>query len=160
MLLDLLKGKRLEMRTYMAKPADVKQRWFLVDAEGKVVGRLATRIATILMGKHKPTYTPHIDTGDFVVVVNAGKVRLTGKKLDQKLYYRHSGYLGSMKTTSAAQMLENKPTEVLKLAVARMLPKTKLGRSMLSKLKLYADADHPHEAQQPEPLEISTAKGV
>ena len=142
------------MRTYMAKPADLKPRWYLVDATDKTLGRLASRIATILMGKHKPTYTPHIDTGDFVVVVNADRVRLTGNKRGQKLYYRHSGYLGSLKATTANDMFARKPTQPLKLAVARMLPKTKLGRQMLTKLKLHAGPDHPHQAQRPEPLDL------
>lgn len=140
--------------TYMAKPGEVDRKWYVVDASGKTLGRLATRLATILRGKHKPTYTPHIDTGDFVIVVNADKVRLTGNKLDQKMYYRHSGYPGGLKERTARQMLERKPEQVIKLAVKGMLPSGPLGRRQLAKLRVYAGATHPHQAQQPEPLEI------
>jgi large subunit ribosomal protein L13 len=140
------------MKSYMANKAEASRDWHLVDADGKVVGRLATRIAMVLRGKHKPVFTPHADTGDFVVVVNADKVRFTGGKLDQKMYYRHSGYMGGLKATSARQMLKKKPEEVLRHAVRGMLPKNSLGRQLLKKLKIYAGAEHPHEAQQPQPL--------
>ena len=137
------------MKSYMAKKNEVPRRWFVVDAQGKVLGRLASRIAMVLRGKNKPEFTPHMDTGDFVVVVNAGQVKLTGKKLDQKIYYRHSGYVGGLKETSARQMLKKKPEEVLRHAVRGMLPKNSLGRNQLKKLKIYTGAEHPHEAQQP-----------
>jgi len=140
------------MKSYMAKKFEVSRRWFVVDAQGKVLGRLASRIAMVLRGKNKPEFTPHMDTGDFVVVVNAGQVKLTGKKLDQKIYYRHSGYMGGLKETSARQMLKKKPEEVLRHAVRGMLPKNSLGRNQLKKLKIYTGAEHPHEAQQPVPL--------
>ena len=136
----------------MAK--DVEKKWYVVDASGKVLGRLANKIAVVLMGKHKPTYTPHVDTGDYVIVVNADKVVLTGKKLDQKKYYRHSGYPGGLKELTARQMFEKHPEKVIYLAVKRMLPKNKLGRKMLKKLKVYAGPEHPHQAQKPEPLEF------
>lgn len=140
------------MKSYMAKKLEVPRRWFVVDAQGKVLGRLASRIAMVLRGKNKPEFTPHMDTGDFVVVVNAGQVVLTGKKLDQKIYYRHSGYMGGLKETSARQMLKKKPEEILRHAVRGMLPKNSLGRHQLKKLKIYPGAAHPHEAQQPVPL--------
>ncbi len=140
------------MKSYMAKKFEVPRRWFVVDAQGKVLGRLASRIAMVLRGKNKPEFTPHSDTGDFVVVVNAGQVKLTGKKLDQKIYYRHSGYVGGLKEISARQMLKKKPEEVLRHAVRGMLPKNSLGRNQLKKLKIYTGAEHPHEAQQPVPL--------
>lgn len=140
------------MKSYMAKKFEVPRRWFVVDAQDKVLGRLASRIAMVLRGKNKPEFTPHMDTGDFVVVVNAGQVKLTGKKLDQKIYYRHSGYMGGLKETSARQMLKKKPQEVLRHAVRGMLPKNSLGRNQLKKLKIYTGAEHPHEAQQPVPL--------
>ncbi|MGQ9689028.1 MAG: 50S ribosomal protein L13 [Desulfobaccales bacterium] len=140
------------MKSYMAKKLEVPRRWFVVDAQGKVLGRLASRIAIVLRGKNKPEFTPHLDTGDFVVVVNAGQVRLTGKKLDQKIYYRHSGYPGGLKETSARQRLKKKPEEVLRHAVRGMLPKNSLGRHLLKKLKIYPGAEHPHEAQAPMPL--------
>ncbi|WP_025324537.1 50S ribosomal protein L13 [Deferrisoma camini] len=142
------------MKSYMATPQTAEREWFVVDAEGQTLGRLASRIATILRGKHKPTYTPHVDTGDFVVVVNAEKVHLTGNKLDQKMYWRHSGYPGGIKGRTARQMLERKPEDVLRLAVKGMLPKNILGRNMLRKLKIYAGPEHPHQAQQPRPLEL------
>ncbi|MBW1992749.1 MAG: 50S ribosomal protein L13 [Deltaproteobacteria bacterium] len=140
------------MKTFMAKKEEASRQWYLVDAEGQVVGRLASRIASVLRGKHKPVFTPHADTGDFVVVVNADKVRFTGNKLDKKVYYRHSGYMGGLKSTSARQMLKKKPEEVLRHAVRGMLPKNSLGRRQLKKLKIYAGAEHPHAAQQPQPL--------
>ncbi len=141
-----------QQKSYMAK--DVDKKWYVVDASGKVLGRLASKIAVVLMGKHKPTYTPHVDTGDYVIVVNADKVVLTGKKLDQKKYYRHSGYPGGLKELTARQMFEKHPEKVVYLAVKRMLPKNKLGRKMLKKLKVYTGPDHPHQAQKPEPLEF------
>ena len=142
------------MRTFMAKKEDVQHDWMLVDATDRVLGRLAAQIATILQGKHKPTYTPHVDTGDFVVVVNAKKIRVTGKKLDEKEYDRYSYYPSGRKVVPLKQMLERKPTEVIRLAVRRMLPKSKLGRIMLGKLKIYAGPDHPHQAQNPAPTEL------
>lgn len=140
------------MKSFMANKEEASRGWHLVDADGKVVGRLATRIAMVLRGKHKPVFTPHADAGDFVVVVNADKVRFTGGKLDQKMYYRHSGYMGGLTATSARTMLKKKPEEVLRHAVRGMLPKNSLGRQMLKKLKIYAGPEHPHEAQKPQPL--------
>lgn len=142
------------MRTYQQKPGEVRRQWFVVDAQGKVLGRLASRIAAVLRGKHKPTFTPHVDGGDFVVVVNAEKVRLTGRKLHQKVYYWHTGYPGGIKSATAAQLLERKPEWVIQKAVQRMLPKNPLGRHMLRKLKVYRGPEHPHAAQQPKPLEL------
>lgn len=142
------------MRTYVAKKETVQQRWYLVDAQGRVLGRLAARLAPILQGKHKPTYTPHVDTGDFVVVVNAEKIRVTGSKLTQKMYQRYSGYPGGLKERSLEVMLARHPERVLERAVRRMLPKTKLGDKMFRKLKVYAGPDHPHQAQQVEPLSL------
>ncbi len=142
------------MKSYMATPQTVERQWYVVDAEGKTLGRLASRIATILRGKHKPAFTPHVDTGDFVIVVNAAKVRLTGKKLDQKMYWWHSGYPGGIKGRTARQMLDRKPEEVIKRAVKGMLPKNALGRKMLKKLKVYGGPEHPHQAQQPQPLDL------
>ena len=142
------------MKTYQAKKEELEHQWYLVNAEGKVLGRLATKLADLLRGKTKPTYTPHLDTGDFVVVVNAGKVALTGKKIKDKMYYHYTGYPGGIKEISAEKLLAKKPTEVIRIAVKGMLPKNSLGRQMLRKLKLYAGPDHPHEAQKPIPLEI------
>lgn len=142
------------MKTYMATPESVEKEWFVVDAKGVTLGRLATRIADVLRGKHKPTFTPHTDAGDFVIVVNCDKVRLTGRKLDQKMYYWHSGYPGGIKGRTARQMLDRKPEEVLTRAVKGMLPKNVLGRHLLTKLKLYASPEHPHQAQQPKPLDL------
>lgn len=142
------------MRTVSLRKEDVERKWLVVDAEGKVLGRMASQVATILRGKHKPFFTPHVDCGDFVIVVNADKVRLTGKKLLNKSYYFHSNYPGGLKTVQAGKLLEKRPVRMVELAVRRMLPKTKLGRAMFKKLKVYASPDHPHEAQQPEPLEI------
>ena len=142
------------MRTAVARKEDVERKWHVVDADGKVLGRLASQVATVLQGKHKPIYTPHVDCGDFVIVVNAEKVRLTGKKHRDKLYHFHSQYPGGLKTIHAGKMLEEKPVRVVELAVRQMLPKTRLGRQMYKKLKVYASSEHPHEAQQPEPLEI------
>jgi large subunit ribosomal protein L13 len=140
------------MKTWNAKPGELERRWFLVDAEGRTLGRLATEIADTLRGKRKPQYTPHVDTGDFVVVVNAEKVSVTGKKLDDKIYYRHSGYPGGLKQRTLREELDRRPTEVIRKAVRGMLPRNRLGRAQLRKLKVYAGPDHPHEAQQPEPL--------
>ena len=142
------------MGSYMAKKGEVRRDWHLVDAADRVPGRLATRIAQVLMGKHRPQYTPHVDTGEFVVVVNAAKVRLTGRKLDDKNYYRFTGYPKGLRVKTAREMLATKPEDVLYLAVRRMLPKTKLGKQMIRKLKIYAGADHPHTAQSPAPLAI------
>jgi len=128
----------------------------VVDADRQVLGRLAARVADVLRGKHKPSYTPHVDTGDFVVVINADKVRLTGKKLDQKLYWRYTGYSSGIKSQSAREMLEKKPEELIRAAVRGMLPKNRLNRKIITKLKVYAGPDHPHQAQQPKPLEIKT----
>ena len=142
------------MKTFVAKEQEIEKKWYLVDAENRVLGRLATQIAARLRGKHKPIFTPHADTGDFIVVVNADKIALTGSKLDQKNYYRHSGYMGGLKTIPAKRLLEKKPEEVLRLAVKGMLPKNSLGRRQLKKLKIYTGPDHPHAAQEPEKLEI------
>lgn len=141
------------VKTYMAKPGEADQKWYLVDATEKVVGRLASDIAVILMGKHRPTYTPHVDTGDFVVVINAEKVVFTGKKWAQKTYTWYTGYPG-LRSETAGERLEKAPEKILREAVRRMLPKSKLGRRMLSKLKIYAGPEHPHQAQQPEPKEL------
>ena len=142
------------MKTYTAKPGEIERRWYVVDAEGQNLGRLATRIADQLRGKHKPQFTPHVDTGDFVVVVNAAKIAVTGKKLDEKIYYRHSGYPGGLKQRTLREQLDRRPTEVLRLAVRGMLPKNKLAARQLTKLKIYAGPEHPHTAQAPEPLEV------
>ena len=140
------------MKSYTARKGEVPRQWYVVDAQGKVLGRLASRIAMVLRGKTKPTFTPHLDTGDFVVVVNAAQVQLTGRKLDNKVYYRHSGYMGGLKEISARHLLAKKPEEVLRHAVRGMLPKNSLGRGLLKKLKIYATGEHPHQAQQPVPL--------
>ena len=140
------------MRTYTAKPGEVERRWYVVDADGQTLGRLATRIADTLRGKGKAQYTPHVDTGDFVVVVNAEKVRVTGNKLDQKRYYRHSGYPGGLRSRTLRDQLERRPTEVIRKAVKGMLPKNRLARAQLRKLKIYAGPEHPHHAQAPKPL--------
>ncbi len=139
------------MRTYTTKPEDIKREWFVIDATGLTLGRLATQIAAVLKGKHKPIYSPHMDTGDFVIVVNAHKVRVTGRKLDQKFYYRHSGYPGGLKEISLRDQLDRHPDRVIRFAVRGMLPKNRLGRQMIKKLKVYATPGHPHEAQQPKP---------
>ena len=144
------------MKTYSAKPGEVTREWYLVDAEGKTLGRLATQIADTLRGKRKPQFTPHVDTGDFVIVVNAEKIQVTGNKLDQKRYYRHSGYPGGLKTRTLNDMLERRPEEVIRLAVRGMLPKNRLARKQITKLKIYAGPEHPHEAQKPQPMEIKT----
>ncbi len=142
------------MNTISAKPGEVQQSWYVVDATDQVLGRLATRIASILRGKHKPMFTPHVDVGDFVVVINADKVKLTGTKLDNKKYYRHSGYPGGLKTRTAREMLADRPEEVFRHAVWGMLPKNRLGRRLIGKLKVYRGADHPHQAQKPEPFPV------
>ena len=142
------------MKTYTAKKEDVKRDWYVVDAEGQILGRLASEIARRLRGKHKPIYTPHVDTGDFIIVVNAGKVVLTGKKLTDKIYYHYSGYPGGLKEVVAGKLLNEKPERVLRLAVQGMLPKNSLGRAMLKKLKIYAGNDHRHEAQCPRVLTL------
>ena len=141
------------MKTYNARPGEIQRDWVVVDAEGKTLGRLATQIADRLRGKTKPQYTPHVDTGDFVVVVNAEKIAVTGKKLDEKMYYRHSGYPGGLKERSLRDQLERQPTEVLRKAVKGMLPKNRLAAQQLGKLKIYAGPEHPHEAQAPKPFE-------
>jgi large subunit ribosomal protein L13 len=142
------------MKTYTAKPGEIERLWYVVDAEGQNLGRLATRIADTLRGKNKPQFTPHVDTGDFVVVVNAEKITVTGKKLDEKIYYRHSGYPGGLKQRTLREQLERRPTEVLRTAVKGMLPKNKLAARQLTKLKIYAGPEHPHTAQAPQPLEV------
>lgn len=142
------------MKTYTPKAPEIERRWWVVDAEGVVLGRLASKVAQVLRGKHKPMYTPHLDTGDFVVVVNADKVRLTGTKAEKKTYFRHTGYIGGEKHIPVSTMLEKHPERVVELAVKGMLPKNNLGRLMRRKLKVYASAEHPHAAQQPQPLEI------
>lgn len=142
------------MKTFVATPETRQRDWVVVDADGKTLGRLATRIAEALRGKHKPEYTPHIDTGDFVVVVNAEKVAVTGDKRAEKLYRRHSGYPGGLRSRTLAEMLDRRPEEVIRLAVRGMLPRNRLGRRQLTKLKVYAGPDHPHQAQQPKPMKI------
>lgn len=142
------------MKTYTAKESDVKRQWYLIDAEGKVLGRLASEVAKRLRGKHKPIYTPHVDTGDFIIVINAAKLLLTGRKLTEKTYYRHSGYPGGLKSRTAEKMLQEKPEMILHRAVKGMLPKNSLGRKMLKKLKIYVGSEHPHAAQGPRILEL------
>ncbi|MEQ8764786.1 MAG: 50S ribosomal protein L13 [Planctomycetota bacterium] len=142
------------MKTYVAKPGSIEAQWHLVDGTDLVLGRLAARLATILQGKHRPTYTPHVDTGDFVVVINAEKIRLTGRKNEQKVYRHYTGWPSGLREVPYEQLKERKPTEVLREAVRRMLPKSNLGRQMLSKLKIYAGTEHRHEAQKPQPLTI------
>jgi large subunit ribosomal protein L13 len=142
------------VRTHSAKPHEIQREWYVVDANGQTLGRLATRIASVLRGKHKPIYTPHVDCGDFVIVVNADKIRVTGRKMDQKLYYRHSGYPGGLKQISLRDQLDRHPDRVIRHAVRGMLPKNRLGRQMIKKLKVYATPDHPHQAQQPKPFEF------
>jgi len=144
----------VSMKTFNAKKDAVERNWYLIDAKDKVLGRIAVEIARRLRGKHKPTYTPHADAGDFIIVVNAEKIALTGKKLDDKFYYRHTGYPGGIKSVAAGKLQRQKPGEILKIAVKGMLPKNSLGRMMLKKLKVYAGSDHPHEAQRPQPLEL------
>ena len=142
------------MKTYTVRKGDIKREWYVVDAQGKTLGRLASEIAKILRGKHKPIYVPHLDCGDYVIVVNAEKVRVTGKKLDQKFYYRHSGYPGGLTSINLRDQLQKHPTRVMEAAVRGMLPKNRLGRAMIKKLKVYAGDSHPHQAQQPKALEL------
>ncbi|MFP4684159.1 MAG: 50S ribosomal protein L13 [Ectothiorhodospira sp.] len=142
------------MKTFSAKPAEVSRDWYVVDASGKTLGRLATELARRLRGKHKPEYTPHVDTGDYIVVVNASQVRLSGKKETDKMYYRHTGYIGHMKSASAQQLRDRTPERLIEIAVKGMLPKNPLGRAMFKKLKVYAGSEHRHAAQQPQPLDI------
>ena len=142
------------MKTYTAKPKEVERKWYVVDADGCILGRLASLVAFRLRGKHKPIYTPHVDTGDNIIVINANKVALTGKKWNEKLYYRHSGYMGGLKSMTAKQLLQKRPEDLVIRAVRGMLPKNSLGRNMLKKLKVYAGPEHPHVAQQPERLQL------
>ncbi len=142
------------MRTYTPKPGDIKRKWYVVDAQGKTLGRLASEIARILRGKNKPIFSPHVDTGDYVIVVNAEKIHVTGRKLTQKIYYRHSGYPGGLKAVSLRDLLQRHPERAVEFAVRGMLPKNRLGREMSKKLKVYAGPDHPHKAQRPEPLDL------
>ena len=143
------------MKSFMARPSTIERKWYVIDAADQTLGRLSTEVANILRGKNKPIFTPHIDTGDYVIIVNADKVKVTGKKLDQKIYYRHSEYVGGMKETTLKEMMNKKPEFVVEHAVKGMLPKGPLGRQMLSKLHVYAGAEHPHAAQQPEVYEIA-----
>ena len=143
------------MQTYMAKEADVARTWHVVDAEGQTLGRLATVVATLLRGKNKPTYTPHVDTGDFVIVINADKIVVTGKKSEDKIYYHHTGWPGGFRKTNFAKLQASKPSAVIEKAVRGMVPHTKLGASILKKLKVYAGAEHPHASQKPQPFDIS-----
>ena len=145
------------MKTFSAKKEEIKRDWYVIDAEGKILGRLASQIAHRLRGKHKPIFTPHVDTGDFIVVINAEKIKLTGNKMKNKNYYHYSGYPGGLKVKTADEMLKKKPTELLHHAVKGMLPKNRLGRKLIKKLKLYAGSDHLNQAQQPKPLEL---KGI
>jgi large subunit ribosomal protein L13 len=149
-----ISSEDVPVKTYTAKPGEVTREWYLVDADGQTLGRLATVIADTLRGKRKPQYTPHVDTGDFVVVVNAEKIAVTGNKLDQKMYYRHSGYPGGLKERTLREQLERRPTEVLRKAVKGMLPKNRLAAQQLTKLKIYAGPDHPHGPQNPQPLNV------
>lgn len=142
------------MKTYMAKPAEIEQKWYVVDAAGKPLGRLASEVATILTGKNKPVYTPHVDTGDYVIIINAEKVVLTGKKLEQKMMYRHSGYPGGLKATKYSYLMEKSPERAVEKAIFGMLPKNRLGRQMGKKLKVYRGPDHPHKGQKPQALEL------
>lgn len=140
--------------TYMAKASEIERKWYVIDAEGKTLGRLSTEVASILRGKHKPTFTPHVDTGDHVILINVEKIELTGNKLNDKIYYRHTGYAGGLKTRTAHEMRTKYPEKMLELAIKGMLPKGSLGRQMFKKLHVYAGAEHPHQAQQPETYEL------
>jgi large subunit ribosomal protein L13 len=151
---QLLLGGKLMRTTFMANAQNIERKWYVVDAEGKTLGRLATEVASILRGKHKPTYTPHVDTGDHVIILNASKIELTGKKLTDKIYYRHSLHPGGLKTRTALEMRTNYPERMLELAIKGMLPKNTLGRQMFSKLHVYAGSEHPHQAQKPEVYEL------
>jgi len=144
----------MEVKTFTVKAGEIERRWYVVDAQGKTLGRLATQIARILRGKHKPIFTPHLDVGDYVIVINAEKIHVTGKKLDTKMYYRYSGYRGGLKSVVLSEQLQKHPDRVIRHAVRGMLPKNRLGRAMLKKLKIYAGDKHPHAAQRPEPLEL------
>lgn len=146
----------MKKSTYSAKKTDNNENWWIVDADGAVLGRLASVVASRLKGKHNPLYTPHMDCGDFIVVVNAEKIVLTGKKTTDKIYYQHSGYIGGLKSITAGKLLDKKPEDVIRFAVKGMLPKNTLGRAMFKKLKVYSGADHPHEAQQPKPLDVKS----
>ena len=150
-MMELFKEEK-PMKTFMASPATIERKWYVVDAEGQTLGRLASEIAKVLRGKNKAIFTPHIDTGDYVIVINAEKIKVTGKKMDQKIYYRHSDYVGGMKETTLKEMLNKHPERVIEFAVKGMLPKGPLGRQMYKKLFVYAGADHKHEAQKPEVL--------
>ena len=141
------------MKTFTAKPTEIERKWYVVDASGCVLGRLASFVATRLRGKHKPVYTPHVDTGDHIIVINADKIALTGRKWDEKFYYRHSGYVGGLKSITAKKLLEKRPEDLVMHAVRGMLPKNRLGRKMFKKLKVYAGSEHPHVAQEPETLQ-------
>jgi len=142
------------VKTFVLRKEDIQREWFVIDAKGQTLGRLASKIVQLLRGKHKPTYTPHLDMGDFVIVINADKIQVTGRKLDQKMYYRHSGYMGGLKETSLRDQLVRHPEDVIKLAVRGMLPHNRLGRKIIKKLKVYAGAEHPHQAQQPKVIEL------
>jgi large subunit ribosomal protein L13 len=145
------------VKTYSAKPQDIERSWYIIDAEGLILGRLATQVASILRGKHKPIFTPHMDCGDYVIVINAEKIRVTGNRLEEKFYYRHSGYPGGLSKRSLREVLERQPERAITQAVQKMLPKGALGRHMLKKLRVYAGTDHPHTAQQPEVLDLRPA---
>lgn len=147
-------GGKFMRTTYMAKPNEIERKWYVVDAEGKTLGRLASEVASILRGKHKPTYTPHVDTGDYVIIINASKIQLSGNKLHDKIYYRHSGHPGGLKQRTALEMRTNYPERMLEIAIKGMLPKNSLGRKMFKKLHVYAGAEHPHQAQKPEVYEL------
>lgn len=140
--------------TYATTPAVIERGWWVIDAQGMTLGRLASKVAPILRGKHKPYFTPHLDTGDYVIIVNAAKIHVTGKRMDQKIYYRHSGYPGGLKQMTLRELMKRRPTRALKLAIKGMLPKGPLGRQTMTKLRVYADAEHPHQAQQPQALDI------
>lgn len=142
------------MKTYSAKKDEVVRAWYVVDADGKILGRLASEVAKILRGKHKPRFTPHVDTGDFVVVINAGRIKVTGKKMTEKVYYHHTGYLGGLKAFTLSQMMEKSPEEVVRKAVWGMLPKTRLGKKLITKLKVYTGKDHPHQAQMSQEVKV------
>ena len=146
------------MKTFMAKPAEVERKWYVIDAEGQVLGRLASQVATILRGKNKPTYTPHVDTGDHVVIINASKIVLTGRKIDQKVFYKHSGYAGGLKELPYKRLMETKPEFVVEEAIRGMLPHNSLGRKMFKKLRVYAGAEHDQQAQMPEELKLTYSK--
>jgi large subunit ribosomal protein L13 len=143
-----------KLRTYMAKPKEIDRKWYVVDAAGKTLGRLSSEVASVLRGKHKPTYTPHVDTGDHVIILNASKIELTGKKMSDKLYHRHTGHPGGLRTRTAQEMRDTRPEKMLELAIKGMLPKNSLGRKMAKKLHVYAGNEHPHQAQNPENYEL------